>query len=468
VDVLLADRLPDWRSLNRTIDPDDEMLLFARRLCEFDRDRALLSYFESGLDLLDIVRHVARSRFGSAPVPRFLDFASGYGRLTRLLVHTRFAGTITVSDLLDRAMCFQEREFGVRAIRSAPSPDDFEPGGEYDFIFAGSLFTHLPPGSFGAWFRRLYAAARGGLLAFTVHDEAVSLEPVSGGIRFEPESESRTLDPQEYGSTWVTEDYVRDVVQSADATATIVRIPRCIGDFQDLYVVSDAPLALGPRLAVRGFVERIDTDENRIAFSGWATSVSEPCDRVQLTLRGIVIACTREFHRRGDVAVLLGDGRASASGWSVRIPMAVLQSFHADVITLSAFSSTGVERILFLGTIESCHAMVQRRLAGFLNGQFSMQRSQIEAVTGEREHALRERDQARVERDGIRVERDQARDERDRVRLERDHARCERDHTRVERDALSARIDAMRKSRFWRAREHWFRLKRTLGLTDEM
>jgi hypothetical protein len=35
------------------------------------------------------------------------------------------------------------------------------------------------------------------------------------------------------------------------------------------------------------------------------------------------------------------------------------------------------------------------------------------------------------------------------------------------RDSLAHEIEAMRRSRFWKAREQWFRIKRAAGLTDE-
>ena len=88
VDAFLAPRVQRWAELNRAIDERDDMLDFAIKLFEHDRDAALSDYFQNGFEQFQLVRHVAGWR---GHPKTMLDFASGYGRLTRFLVHEHLA-----------------------------------------------------------------------------------------------------------------------------------------------------------------------------------------------------------------------------------------------------------------------------------------------------------------------------------------------------------------------------------------
>ncbi|HEX2121963.1 MAG TPA: class I SAM-dependent methyltransferase, partial [Thermoanaerobaculia bacterium] len=212
VDALLAPRLPRWQELNRAIDERDDMLDFAIKLFEHDRDAALSNYFQNGLEQFSLVQHVAGWR--AARPKAMLDFASGYGRLTRFLVHQHLADEVTVSDILEGGMEFQAARFGVKTILSTTLPEQFPSTRKFDLIFVASLFTHLPPATFTAWLRKLVELlAAEGLLVFSVHDESIAPDKVDG-IFFASTSESRVLDLEDYGSTWVTETYVREQVAS--------------------------------------------------------------------------------------------------------------------------------------------------------------------------------------------------------------------------------------------------------------
>jgi hypothetical protein len=102
-----------------------------------------------------------------------------------------------------------------------------------------------------------------------------------------------------------------------------------------------------------------------------------------------------------------------------------IRSFRYQVVTVSAFSREGVERILFHGAIESLAGVIAREKAK------------------QREEALAQRE---VELGALR----------------QDVAMAAH-----QRDTLAQQIEAMRQSRFWKAREQWFRVKRAAGLTDE-
>jgi len=420
VDVLLRTRVPRWEELNRAIDERDDMLDFAIKLFEHDRDRALVNYFQNALDQLELVRHIAGWRRYSK---RMLDFASGYGRLTRLLVHEKLADEVTVSDILEGGMEFQAQQFGVRTILSTTLPENFAAPEKYDLIFVASLFTHLPPPTFLSWLRRLTELLEPeGLLIFSVHDESIAPEAVDG-ILFATNSESRVLDTSEYGSTWVSESYVREQVAAIDPSFACVRLPRALADWQDVYVVSPAPIANPlPRRRPRGFVERFDVLENGVRISGWATVGEEKPDRIRIALDDDVIATTREFFARPDVAEWLGIDPSSPTGWEIVIPHAGIRSYRYQVATVSAFSREGTERIFFLGTMDSLNSQVARDWRNELERKLDTRTREIDAL----EERLSAAD--------------------------------------VDRAALRQLIALMKESKFWKAREQWLAIKRKFGV----
>ena len=424
VDALLRTRVPRWEGLNRAIDERDDMLDFAIQLFDHDRDRALTSYFQNGLDQFRLVQHIAgwRGRAG-----RMLDFASGYGRLTRFLVHDQHAAEVTVSDILEGGMEFQAQQFGVRTILSTTSPANFVAPERYDLIFVASLFTHLPAATFTPWLRRLAELLTPeGLLIFTVHDQSIAPHTFEGGISFESRSESRVLDVDDYGSTWVTEAYVRERVAEIDASFACVRMPRALAEWQDVYVVSPSPIPdAPPRRVAKGFVDQFEVMEAGVRLQGWSTAVSERADRVEVRLDDEVVATTRDFAPRPDVAAWIGVETATDSGWEVVVPHAAIRSFRYQVATVSAFTREGEERILFLGTLDSLNGHVAREKARAVEQHLAAQTSELASVR---------------------------------------HDLAVVDHRRGE---LAAQIDAMRQSRFWKAREQWFAVKRSVGLTDE-
>jgi SAM-dependent methyltransferase len=423
VDALLRTRVPRWETLNLAIDERDDMLDFAVKLFDYDRDRAVTNYFQNALEQFYLVRHIARWR---GPVKRMLDFASGYGRLTRLLVHEKLAEEVTVADILEGGMAFQAEQFGVRTILSTTQPDGFVAEGKFDLIFVASLFTHLPPATFTPWLRRLAELLTPeGLLIFSVHDESIAPDKVEG-ISFRSNSESRVLDVEEYGSTWVTEGYVQEQVASIGEHFDCVRLPRALADWQDLYVISPTPIENPiPRKAAKGFVDRFSVDEAGVRISGWATVVSEPAERVEIRLDDALAGMATHFGPRPDVAAWLNADGALDSGWEIVLPHDVVRSFRYQVATVSAFSRDNEERILFHGTIDSLNGWVARQKATDLEHQLAVQGNEIARLS-------------------------------ERVAV-----------TEMERQALEQQVAAMRQSRFWKARDQWFAIKRSVGLTDE-
>ena len=198
------------------IHPADEMHRFELAVPHRTPEAANLLYFATGRQIFEAVAGVVAWRFqGFGGVRSLLDFASGYGRSTRFLVEALAPGKITVAEIDPAAVRFQEETFGVRGAAAGPEPESLALDGSFDVVVASSFFSHLPAARFEAWLARLYAlVAGGGVLIFSAHGmgllpEGEPMEP--SGIVFRPVSETQRLEGTEYGTSYVSPEFVRRV-----------------------------------------------------------------------------------------------------------------------------------------------------------------------------------------------------------------------------------------------------------------
>jgi SAM-dependent methyltransferase len=423
--------------VNFDVHVDDEMLHFFLFTQGYPFEQALAAYFDSGRQMWMTVRQILSWRFGSPRAcGRFLDFASGYGRLTRHIVAELPKESVWVSDIYAEAVAFQERTFGVKGIVSANDPEDLSFETRFDCILVSSLFTHLPAARFSGWLRRLGAALTpGGMLLFTVHDLSLRRDgpPPASGIAFSPQSESRSLATQEYGTAWVSEEYVRSAVTAALGHCAVHRIPRGLATIQDLYVViADADLAAtaastvfaGLRLTPGpvGFVEHCSRDGRSCTVTGWVAGPSP--QEVRVRIDGALAAATHALEPRASLPFLSDP----AAGWKLT---AELPPGPADsaVLSISVLAGDGSELELYSDS-----------LLGAL-----LRSSRIDAYT------LRSRLQQEAH---LKEE------------LVRDlHATIVGLGARIEE--LSRQVRSMEASRFWKLRNLWFRCKRLARLTTQ-
>ena len=84
----------------------------------------------------------------------------------------------------------------------------------------------MPERTFTNWLQNLYdLLTPDGVLMFSVHDEclrAPHVEMPAKGILFSANSESQSLDKEEYGTTYVTEKFVREIVDRKLAQAKLL------------------------------------------------------------------------------------------------------------------------------------------------------------------------------------------------------------------------------------------------------
>src|SRR4051812_21354752 len=433
VSVLLADLGLAPGAVELAIDDRDEMLAFLLKSHRGDRDSALFQYFQSGESIARSLDQVLRWRFGSPErIQGLLDFASGYGRVTRFLVRTVPAASVWVADVYAEGVRFQAERFGVHALVSAIRPEDFVCAERFDVILVTSLFTHLPEERFVAWLRVLLGLLNpGGLLAFSAHSPEVLPAGVAmpaSGFLFVPTSESGSLDTSDYGSTWVTGDFVRSALERAtereSAGASLHRIERALCNFQDLYLALPEPGVDFSSLAFQGepqlFVERAELDaDGRLELAGWAAVRNGIVREVEIWLDEERLGSASVGAERADVAGFFGAPRHVHSGWSCtcRLPAAVSRS--AAALRLRVVDGDGGGHTLWAGSTPELLLAASRLESEQLRGWLRHN----EAVLAE-----------------------------------------ERARAAVERQALASRIAAMRASRFWKLRNAWFRFKARVGL----
>lgn len=432
----------------RAIDARDEMLAFALDYHGESRDLALVSYFRSGLAAFDALRQLLEWRFGSLErVGRVLDFASGFGRMTRFLVTALPADRVWVSEIQAGAARFQKRWLGVGVVPAAAAPEAFACERRFSAIFAASFFSHLPQPAFRTWLERLWSRVEpGGFLAFSTHGEEVMLPgrtmPASG-FYFEEMSESDALDKSSYGSSWASEGFVRRTAEETLGGDIVVhRLARGLWHFQDLYVVTEAggDPAAGPllRRGPEGYVEACRQDPaGPLELEGWAIDHDRPTEPLSLEvdLDGDRIAAGPADRLRLDLVERFGDPAYGRSGWRFTLPLSAARRPSA-LLTVRSSSSSGRPWVLFVGSLgaavgaaRAARLRIDLEAARKVVAETSERLSDVSTRLGWAEFQLASR--------GWEIK------------------------------GLEARIAAMEASRFWRLREAWFAVKRRLGWREK-
>jgi SAM-dependent methyltransferase len=434
VETLLASLGIAPGTLVRAIDARDEMLGHLVENLEGDRDRALFQYFQSGASIADSMSQVLRWRFGDpGRVGKLLDFASGYGRVTRFLVREVPPERVWVADIYADGVRFQEEQLGVHGIVSTLRPEDFSCGERFDAILVTSLFTHLPEERFLAWLRVLLGLLEpGGVLAFSVHSPEVlppGVEMPGGGFFFHEISESGSLDTSDYGSTWVTDEFVRGALaRVAGPGASLHHLERGICGYQELYLATLEPDVDFSSLAFQSepqlFVDRVALVDagKRLELDGWAAARSGQVREAELFLDGERIGAAPVDGPREDVARFLGSERYRHSGWILSCPLPPDGVSRSAPALLRLVDAQGRGRPAWAGSLDALLLTAAQTSVRALRRDLL----HAEAVLGE-----------------------------------------ERARAAVEAEALRARVAAMEASRFWKLRDAWFRVKRGLGLTDQ-
>jgi SAM-dependent methyltransferase len=359
------------KSVNTAIHPDDQMLTHSIRMLE-NVNQSVSQYFCVALQQYRAMQRMLDLAFPQGLEEKLiLDFACGYGRALRFLVQSYPAKQIWASDIQEDAVTFVKNQFNVNAIVSDAKPEKFQPGRKFQFIWVASLFTHLPEHLFRAWLVRLYELLTDdGYLVFSVHDESI-LPPgrslAANGFLFKPESEISELDSAVYGTTHVSESYVRSVFTQSlgHQDNAYLRIPRGLADQQDLYVLPKTNESLERFSVYRqgpwGWVEHamangVSQDAPTVLayLSGWAKSLdqSSSVESVYAEVDGVRYQA-RLGIARPDIAQVWGSDFVDY-GWEIRFP---ISRTNPSFVNVFAELSTSERGLIYLGILEPQHLL---------------------------------------------------------------------------------------------------------------
>jgi SAM-dependent methyltransferase len=206
------------------------------------------SYFDNGHATAHTIKGIVE-QFPSLPRPfSFLDFASGYGRVSRHFRNVFPDAKVTTCDIHPAAVEFS-RSLGLAAVASAAIPEQFDPGQCFDVICALSFFTHLPRETWGRWLHRICRFLKpGGILIFTTHGRATLLIPAlkamsitgesvpADGFLYLPVSDQSDLSLYDYGTAITLFEFV--FRETLDAGLRIVWFQERVITHQDIVVVT--------------------------------------------------------------------------------------------------------------------------------------------------------------------------------------------------------------------------------------
>jgi hypothetical protein len=214
--------------------------------------------------------------------------------------------------------------------------------------------------------------------------------------------------------------------------ASAALFPRGLANFQDLWVVVDAPnvdfSGLDLRAPLEGFVESCRFEPPRLLLAAWAadrTSGRAPIE-AQLFAADRRLASTRDFTPRPEVKELFPSENVAAVGFQLEAEWPADLPRASTPIEVRVVDADGRPNTLLAAPCETALLRAAR----------------FDAWLGARHQE----------------------NEQTRIAAEREAERSLAERTETE---LRARIDAMQASRFWKIRNAWFGLKRGLGLTRE-
>lgn len=347
--------------MRSAIQPADQMLRHS--LAHFrEENRSLSQYYNVALQQYNSAWQLLRYFHPDPARPlEVLDFACGYGRLLRFLSLSVAPATLWAAEIQPDAVDFVRREYGVNALPSPAEPEQFQPARTFDFIWVASLFSHLPERLFIGWLRRLHGLLKpGGALCFSVHDPCLLGQRAEAfpaeGILFLPQSENADLDTATYGTTYVSEKFVKQTIaQIAGEGHPVFRIPRGLANEQDIYVLpKDRTAKLDGLRQFRrgpwGWVDVIRAGQGKLVMSGWAASFDDGAiERLEVRLDGQPVS-SRIGLPRPDVARVLGDQRFSLSGWEFQAELpATVQEVYIEI---SAQTRLGEAALLYAGALK--------------------------------------------------------------------------------------------------------------------
>jgi SAM-dependent methyltransferase len=249
---ILADALMFAKETNCTsaLHPEDFIFQFLINNPVFkEKSSAIRYYFEDGLKSAKQLDELIRE-FGidSSACPKILEFASGYGCVTRHFKNCLTYAKTVSCDIHLTAVDFIQTKIGEEAVISQKLPELLSVSNDFDVVFALSFFSHMPRATWQRWLIALYGCLKpGGLLIFTTHGVESAKKFLGNpqipkdGFWFSQQSEQHDLSKDDYGTTVVTEAFVLDQLQYLPGYILLNSRPAYWWGHQDTYIIKYQP-----------------------------------------------------------------------------------------------------------------------------------------------------------------------------------------------------------------------------------
>ena len=210
-------------------------------------DKSLNAYFRIGYNTSQLLQGIV-NEYSSKQNQRyssFLDFGSGYGRVWRFLPFALGKDIdIYTSEVKAEAVAFSEKELGFKGIHHGSQAEIFPTDRQFDVIFAGSIFSHLPEKMLVEWLTKLSEVLNpNGLLLFTPHNTTLNKSIDSNtDIHYTTNSEDAVLnmvsdhlsDTSEYGTTYISDKKIAQLMGDLHLSFETKR--KAFGNLQDLII----------------------------------------------------------------------------------------------------------------------------------------------------------------------------------------------------------------------------------------
>jgi SAM-dependent methyltransferase len=227
------------------IHPEDHIYNFVKGHEQFhgSLESALEYYFSTGAESAEkLVELKSKACLGGRQ--SLLEFASGYGCVSRHLKKHPEEFQVTACDIHEEAVQFTRNELGVECIGSFSDPSRFSLPTKYGMVFALSFFSHMPRRTWSRWVKALFDVVEpGGCLVFTTHGNVSHRELIShakidsSGFWFNENSEQSDLDTAEYGTTITTPEFVREEIKKIDGAQEVQFCEGFWWTHQDAWVI---------------------------------------------------------------------------------------------------------------------------------------------------------------------------------------------------------------------------------------
>jgi 2-polyprenyl-3-methyl-5-hydroxy-6-metoxy-1,4-benzoquinol methylase len=210
-------------------------------------DKAFDAYCQSGrvsaVNIADIInRHLEPSRSGH-PIT-FLDFASGYGCVSRHFRNVFPGSPVVAMDIHDHAFYFNTGHLKIDAAISHTVPANVAIFSRFDVVFALSFFSHMPRATQLLWLDKLTEFVKpGGLLIFTTHGETSHKKHMphivvdGDGYGFIAESEQFDLSTSDYGHAVTYKNFTLEMINQLGGVNLVEFREAFWWTHQDTYVL---------------------------------------------------------------------------------------------------------------------------------------------------------------------------------------------------------------------------------------